>query len=85
MRILAIGLPCGLPGKQPVGPQQQHPMNTTYDSSALSEGLVKCIPPLPPRPAAGRQRAPPMLPKPPSVMTISAGNGIRFAHRRLMV
>ena len=48
-------------------------MNTTYDSSAFSDGLVKCMPTASMTPSARPPTsAPLMLPKPPSVMTISA-------------
>ena len=48
-------------------------MKIPYDSKALSDGLVKCMPTASMTPSARPPAsAPPMLPKPPSVMTISA-------------
>ena len=48
-------------------------MNTAYDSSIFSDGLVKCMPSASTTPSTSPPTsAPPMLPKPPSVMTISA-------------
>ena len=48
-------------------------MNTPYDSNAFSDGLVKCMPSASTTPSSSPPgSAPLMLPKPPSVITISA-------------
>ncbi|OQB99015.1 MAG: hypothetical protein BWX79_03239 [Alphaproteobacteria bacterium ADurb.Bin100] len=59
--------------KSPFGRNSNTAMNTLYDNKALSEGLVKCMPSASMTPSNNPPAsAPLMLPKPPSVMTISA-------------
>src|SRR5262245_22118897 len=59
--------------KSPFGRRRSTAMKTTYESSILSDGLVKCVPNVSTRPSnRPPNRLPAALPSPPSVMTMRA-------------